>query len=70
VSREFRRRLDSSARLSDTEIRDYLGELLRRTEELASDLNDVDAWRRPHGDGSSDLRISRWHRGTRERRRR
>lgn len=52
------------------EVSDLLREAFQRLYDLAGDLNDIDDWRRPHGDGESDLRIARWYRGPRDRRRR
>jgi hypothetical protein len=39
-----------------------LDEVFRRLDDVAADLARIDTWRRPFGDGESDLRTARWFR--------
>ena len=56
--------MDSSLpqRFSRVEPSNDLEEVFRRLDDVAADLERIDSWRRPYGDGESDLQTARWFR--------
>lgn len=53
---------DSLSAYRRDELAERINEAFRRLDDVAEDLERIDRWRRPCGDGAPDLRAARWYR--------